>query len=89
MVRSILPIDTAYLRVDDMHTSKKYIAHWESRKRICRSNDYNRSDCAMETTFQYDIEVWENNTYFCGYEDAQSESIFVEVISSSISVPFS
>lgn len=80
VLQSILSIDTAYLRVDNTHTSHKYKAYWESRKRVCANNDYNRTDCVVETTFQYDTEIWHNGNYSCGYENAESDSIFVEVI---------
>ena len=82
VARSIQPVDTAYLRVDDMHTSHKYVAYWESRKRICTRDDYNRTDCAIESTFHYDRKLSENGNYSCGYKNASTTSFFVEVISS-------
>lgn len=81
VIRSILPVDTAYLRVDDMHTSHKYIAYWESRKRICNRDDYNRTDCVIESTFHYGKKLLESGNYSCGHKNAESKSHFVEVIS--------
>lgn len=68
------------MRFGNEHTSHKYISYWESRKRICVNNDYSRTDCVFETTFQFDIEILDSGRYYCGSENAtESESRFVEV----------
>lgn len=83
VVSSIIPPDSAYLRVDNEHTSDEYIiGYWVKRKRICTSYDYSRRDCVIKTVFQYNTLISQNSSYSCGYEKAESKGYFVEVVSS-------
>ncbi|XP_037033940.1 uncharacterized protein LOC119072756 [Bradysia coprophila] len=80
VVRSLLPVTSAYLQVNGVFTTEKYVANWESKRRICANNDYNRTDCFEETTFQFIVYVTANGFYTCGNEEVESIGHTVEVI---------
>lgn len=83
--RSDFPVDPAHLRAEigDWNITDKYYGRWVNKKRICMNDDYSRTDCVIETTFRYDIQVVENSQFFCGYENAESESLHVQVMNTS------
>lgn len=86
MIRSNVPEATSYLRVDSVFTTQKYIANWESKKRLCANNDYNRTDCFEETTFQFNVDVTDNAVFTCGHETVESSGHNVESTGHTVEV---
>lgn len=87
VVTADVPVTTSYLRVKNEKGTQKHFAKWESKKRICKNMDFNRTDCKEETSFQYSVKVTENGVYFCGFQDTarvyEARGLHVEVISSA------
>lgn len=83
VARSYLPVDTAYLIVENEESTRKIPTTWENRKRVCPNNDYDGPDCVMETSFDFNVEVLLNGQYRCGYEKAESKSVPVKIMVTS------